>query len=235
MVRRRSDLVLVLIGSVAFAITAVLAKQGVYSWEAQAFRTLNDLPDAIRPAVWVLNQYGVFITIPVLSLIAFASGHRRMALALAASGIGVYLLAKLIKLYVERGRPGDLIASVNERETFAVDSLGYPSGHAAVAAALTVILAAYLGRRWAIAAICLAVIVPLCRTYIGAHLPLDLIGGAALGVIAAASVDLLIGVPAREPLPLARRSELAVRRVRRESCHQLSRAGARAAVERPPQ
>jgi undecaprenyl-diphosphatase len=201
MVRRRSDLVLVLIGAVVFAVSAALAKQGVYRWEAQAFRTLNDLPDAIRPAVWVFNQYGVFITIPILSLIAFASGRHRMALALALSGVGVYLLAKLIKLYVERGRPGDLIASVNERETFAADSLGYPSGHAAVAAALTVIVAAYLGRRWAIAAICLAVIVPLCRTYIGAHLPLDLIGGAALGVIAAAGVDLLMGVPARQPVP----------------------------------
>jgi undecaprenyl-diphosphatase len=203
MVRRRSDLILVLIGSIVFAITAVLAKQGVYAWEEHAFRTLNDLPDAIRSGVWVFNQYGVFITIPILSLIAFASGRRRMAFALAASGVGVYLLAKLVKLYVERGRPGDLIAAVNERETFAPDSLGYPSGHAAVAAALTVIVAAYLGRRWAIAAICLAVIVPLCRTYIGAHLPLDLIGGAALGVTAAAVVDLLMGVPARDPLPVA--------------------------------
>ena len=202
MVRRRSDLVLVAIGGVLFAVTAVLAKQGVYAWEGQAFRLLNDLPDVIRPAVWAFNQYGVFITIPILSVIAFASGRRRMAVALAASGIGVYLLAKLVKLYVERGRPGDLIANVNERETFASDSLGYPSGHAAVAAALTVIVAAYLGRRWAIAAICLAVIVPLCRTYIGAHLPLDLIGGAALGVVAATGIDLIMGVPAREPVPV---------------------------------
>jgi len=83
------------------------------------------------------------------------------------------------------------------REAFAPDSLGYPSGHAAVAAALTVIVAAYLSRRWAIVAICLAIIVPLCRTYIGAHLPLDLIGGAALGVTAAALVNLVMGVPVR--------------------------------------
>ncbi len=201
MVRRRSDLVLVPLGALVFVVTAVLAKQGVYAWEAQTFRVLNDLPDSIQPAVWVFNQYGVFITIPVLSLVALASGRRRMALALAASGVGVYLLAKLVKLYVERGRPGDLITSVNEREIFAPDSLGYPSGHAAVAAALTVVVAAYLGRRCAIAAVCLAVIVLLCRTYIGAHLPLDLIGGAALGVVAEAAVDLIMGVPVRAPVP----------------------------------
>jgi membrane-associated phospholipid phosphatase len=198
MVRRRPlDIVLLLLGAVVVAATAVLAKRGVSGWEAAAFRTLNDLPEAIRPIVWVFNQYGVFITIPVLSLVALLSGRRRMAIALAVSGIGVYLLAKLVKVFVERGRPGDLIEGVNARETFAADSLGYPSGHAAVAAALTVIVAAYLSRRWAIAAICLAVIVPLCRTYIGAHLPLDLIGGAALGVTAAAFVNLIMGVPER--------------------------------------
>jgi membrane-associated phospholipid phosphatase len=140
----------------------------------------------------------VFITIPVLSLVALLTDRRRLAIALAVSGIGVYLLAKLVKLSVERGRPGDLLEAVNEREVFAPDSLGYPSGHAAVAAALTVIVAAYLSRRWAIAAICLAVTVLLCRTYIGAHLPLDLIGGAALGVTAAC-VDLIMGVP--RPMP----------------------------------
>jgi glycosyltransferase 2 family protein len=196
-VRRRLDIELLVLGTIVLCVTAVLARRGVYAWEATAFRSLNELPDGIRPGVWVFNQYGVFITIPLLSVVALLSGQRRLAIALAVSGIGVYLLAKLLKLYVERGRPGDLIDGVIERETFAPDSLGYPSGHAAVAAALTVIVAAYLSRRWAIAAICLAIIVPLCRTYIGAHLPLDLIGGAALGVTAAALVNLVMGVPTR--------------------------------------
>jgi glycosyltransferase 2 family protein len=197
MVRRRLDVLLLIIGALVLVVTAVLAKRGVYAWEETIFRAFNDLPDSIRPFVWVFNQYGVFITIPVLSLVAFLSHQRRLALALLVSGVGVYLLARLVKLYVERGRPGDLIEAVQGRETFAPDSLGYPSGHAAVAAALTVIVAAYLGRRWAIAAICLGAIVPLCRMYIGAHLPLDLIGGAALGVIAAAVVNLAMGVPKR--------------------------------------
>jgi membrane-associated phospholipid phosphatase len=197
-VRRRLDIVLLVIGIVVLCTTAVLAGRGAYAWEAAVFRSLNDLPDSIGSVVWIFNQYGVFITIPVLAAVALVSGQQRLAIALIVSGVGVYLLAKLLKLYVERGRPGDLIADVVPRETFAPDSLGYPSGHAAVAAALTVIVAAYLSRRWAIAVICLAVIVPLCRMYIGAHLPLDLIGGAALGVTAAAIVNLVMGVPVRE-------------------------------------
>jgi membrane-associated phospholipid phosphatase len=40
-------------------------------------------------------------------------------------------------------------------------------------------------------------VVPIVRMYVAAHLPLDLIGGAALGVLVASTVGLLLGV--REP------------------------------------
>ena len=146
----------------------------------------------------MLNQYGVFLTIPTFTVIALLFRRWRMAVALAVSGVGVYLLAKVMKGFVDRGRPGALLDDVAGRETFAAGSLGYPSGHAAVAAAMTVIVAAYMSRRWAVVAIALAVIVPLCRMYVAAHLPLDLVGGAALGVTAAAAVNLALGVPRRE-------------------------------------
>jgi membrane-associated phospholipid phosphatase len=35
--------------------------------------------------------------------------------------------------------------------------------------------------------------------YVAAHLPLDLIGGAALGVTVASAVNLLLGVPIHVP------------------------------------
>ena len=93
---------------------------------------------------------------------------------------------------VERGRPGALLAGVEARETFGAESLGFPSGHAAVAAALTVVVAAYLSVRWAVAAIVLGAIVIFGRIYVGAHLPLDVIGGAALGVVAGTAVVLIV-------------------------------------------
>ena len=100
---------------------------------------------------------------------------------------------------MSRGRPSAFLEEVVERETFSPDSLGYPSGHAAVAWAITIILLAYLGRPWQIASIVLAIVVPITRMYVAAHLPLDLIGGAALGITVASAVNLVIGVPARAP------------------------------------
>ena len=41
-------------------------------------------------------QYGTFITIPVLAVIALAFRRFRLALALALAGVGVYLVARVV-------------------------------------------------------------------------------------------------------------------------------------------
>jgi membrane-associated phospholipid phosphatase len=197
--RRRSDALLMVAGMVILFASTVLARRGVYRWEVVTFQAINDLPGGIRPFLWVLNQYGTAITIPVASAIALLFRRWLLALALAISGVAVYVLAKVIKEFVGRGRPADFVEEVVERETFSPSSLGYPSGHAAVAWAITLILLVYVGRPWQIAAIVLAIVVPLVRMYVAAHLPLDLIGGAALGVAVASGVNLLLGVPIHRP------------------------------------
>jgi membrane-associated phospholipid phosphatase len=189
---RRLDVVLAAGGAMVLATSAVLARRGVYGWEANIFHAINGLPGNIRPFIWALNQYGTAITIPVATIAALLFRRWRMAISFAVSGIAVYWLAKVIKEYVARGRPAALLEDVVEREAFAPMSLGYPSGHAAVAWAITIVVLAYLGRPWRIAAIVLAIVVPLYRMYVAAHLPLDLIGGAALGVTVASLVNLLI-------------------------------------------
>ena len=166
-----------------------------YGWEVAIFQSINGLPGSLRPFVWVLNQYGTAVTIPVAAAAALVFRKWFMAASLAVSGGVVYWLAKVIKEYVSRVRPAALLAGVVERETFSPGSLGYPSGHAAVAWAITIIVLAYLGLPWRILAVVLASVVPLCRMYVAAHLPLDLIGGAAFGLTVASLVNLLFGVP----------------------------------------
>jgi membrane-associated phospholipid phosphatase len=197
--RRLLDVILVVSGATLVVTTAFLARRGTYGWEVTVFQAINGLPESLRPVLWVLNQYGTAVTIPVATAVALLFRKWFLAIALAISGVTVYLLAKVIKEYVVRGRPAAILEGVVERETFSPDSLGYPSGHAAVAWAITIILLAYLGRPWQISAIVLAIVVPVVRMYVAAHLPLDLIGGAALGVTVASAVNLLLGVPMLEP------------------------------------
>ena len=202
--RRRVDFVLMVTGAAVLVTSTLVAKRDVYGWEVTIFQAINGLPGSIRPYLWVLNQYGTVVTVPVATVVALLFRKWLLALSFAISGVAVYFLAKVIKEYVERGRPSAILEGVVERETFSPDSLGFPSGHAAVAWAITIIVLAYLGRPWRIAAVTLAIVVPLARMYVGAHLPLDLIGGAALGVMIASAVNLALGVPVRQPAAEAR-------------------------------
>ena len=75
---------------------------------------------------------------------------------------------------------------------------GFPSGHAAVSAALAFILFAYLPGRWRWVPLALAVIVPAGRLYVGAHFPLDVVGGSVVSGIAAGALATFVGgVPDR--------------------------------------
>jgi membrane-associated phospholipid phosphatase len=135
-------------------------------------------------------QYGTFATVPLLAAVALARRRPRVAMALAASGTAAWYLAKAVKPLAGRGRPASLLPGVHLRGSEEGD-LGFPSGHAAVSAALTVVLWPDLppaGRR-ALAGLC--GIVSLARLYVGAHLPLDVVGGAALGVAVGSGVNAL--------------------------------------------
>jgi glycosyltransferase 2 family protein len=185
--------IVVLCAAVAVLLaTMLVARTELAPLEVSIFRAVNDLPQGLHTVVWPFMQYGTFITIPSLAVIALLFRRFRLALALALAGVGVYAVALVVKNVVDRGRPSALLTAVEERELFGTDSLGYPSGHAAVAAALTVVVAAHLSTRWVIVALALGAVVLFGRIYVGAHLPLDVIGGAALGAIAGSVVNLIV-------------------------------------------
>ena len=114
--------------------------------------------------------------------------------------MGTWLLAKVVKDAFPRGRPGAILEEATLRGIGA-GGRGYPSGHAAVSAASSFGLWAYLPRRWRWVPVGLTGIVCLARVYVGAHLPLDVVGGAALGVATGALATFLGGVPGRRRLP----------------------------------
>jgi membrane-associated phospholipid phosphatase len=197
--RRRADLFGLCLGLALFVAGAAMAAQGLAAGEKEVFVAVNSLPNALYYLIWPFMQYGVFLTIPVLIVIALILRRVRLAAAMAIAGIGVYLLARIVKEIVKRGRPEALIGDIEAREIFATGSLGFPSGHVAVAAGLSVVVTPHLRGRWRAVPAALVVIVGIGRMYVGAHTPLDLVGGAALGVSAGCVANLLIGVPASDP------------------------------------
>ncbi len=118
------------------------------------------------------------------------------------SGLAAYYAADLVKSLVGRERPASLpVGAVLHEGT--VGGAGFVSGHSAVAAALATAAAPYLTRRGRRVAWALAWTVALARVYVGAHLPLDVVGGVALGWAIGSLVHWVVGVPARD-VPAAR-------------------------------
>ena len=108
------------------------------------------------------------------------------------AGTGAWVLAKAVKPVVGRGRPAAILGAIHQRGKEEGD-LGFPSGHAAVSAALTLVAWRDIGPDRRLVSAMLSGFVPFARMYVGAHLPLDVIGGSALGVCVASLVDLVFG------------------------------------------
>jgi membrane-associated phospholipid phosphatase len=191
-----SDVALVLVGFALLVLASLpVHPDRVSGAEASVFRVLNGTTVLPFVVVWPVMQLGNVLVVPVSAAVAGFLRRWRLAAELLLAGAGTYLLAKVVKGIVPRGRPDGLVADVVIRGAEA-HGRGYISGHAATLTALAVVAWPWLGRRGRIAVVVLVGVVCLTRVYVGAHLPLDVVGGAALGLAVAGAVRLLLGRPA---------------------------------------
>jgi undecaprenyl-diphosphatase len=186
--------VLLIVGGGAVLVAAALAVRGgaVSGPEAGVFRIVNATTVLPFVVVWPLMQLGNVLVVPGSALAVAALRRWQLAAELLLAGGGTYLLAKVVKGLAPRGRPATLLSDVVIRGA-AAHGRGFVSGHAAVLAALAAVAWPALGRRGRIAVGALVVVVSLARIYVGAHLPLDVVGGAALGLAVGGAVRLLVG------------------------------------------
>jgi len=166
----------------ALVAGGLVARTGVPEAEQAVFEAVNGLPGALYPAVWLPMQLGSLPGGLVLAGALGVDARRRTVLAVAAGAVvTTWVVAKEVKEVVQRSRPleAGMDVVVHDGST----GLGYASGHAAVAFAIYTVAAPHLGPRWRPVALGLAGFVALARVYSGAHLPLDVVGGAGLGVL----------------------------------------------------
>ena len=207
--RHGGDLVRVALGLAVLGTVFLIVRRGQLPLlERDVFRLVNDLPSVVLPVIWVVMQLGNVLAVPTLAAGALLARRFRLARDLAVSGVLAYLAADLVKGLVRRERPIGLPVGAVHNEH--VTGLGFISGHAAVAAALATAAAPYLSRRPRRALWALAWTVGLARVYVGAHLPLDVLGGLATGWAIGSLVHWVFGVPRWEP-PVARVAALLAR------------------------
>jgi membrane-associated phospholipid phosphatase len=199
--RRWGDLVAVAAGVAVLAGGMATVEDGtVPAWERDLFEAINELPGALYPVLWPFQQLGALLVGPVVALVAAATRHLRLALgALMVTGAKL-LTERQVKEAVTRERPGTSIdPDINARGDVPLAGESFVSGHAVLVTGLAVIVTPYLRGRWKALPWVVVALVAVTRVYVGAHNPLDVVGGAGLGLAIGALVNLVLGVPNRRP------------------------------------
>lgn len=158
-------------------------------WEQEIFDAINGLPDWLEAPMWVFQLAGLLFAPLVVAAIAAAMRRWRLAAALVVL-VPIKLLVEkgVVKQLVERERPGTSICGLDEtcadfRGDVPLEGLSFVSGHAIIAWAVVTLLWAVLPGRWRWVPVAVAVLNAVARVYLGAHNPLDVIGGGAVGVV----------------------------------------------------
>lgn len=131
---------------------------------------------------WVGGGWFAVILVPVVAIAILLLLKRRWsALYFATATIASTVVVLIVKASFGRPRPDEIFANL--------DAGSFPSGHAANAATLGVVLALIAWRWWAwVIAGAWMLLMALARTYIGAHWLSDTIGGLLIGIAVAVIV-----------------------------------------------
>lgn len=196
--RRWADAWTAVAAAAVTALTAWAVAGGtVGGLERAAFRFVNGWPDAWRWPLWIFQTLGVLGMPLVVAAVALLLRTWWLAAALVALvPLKLAIEHDVLKALVQRERPGTTIPGAVLRD---VPSAGesFPSGHAIIAFGIVALLLPYLRRRWQVLVVVLAVLNSVARIYLGGHAPLDVVGGAAAGLLVGALLNLAVGVPDR--------------------------------------
>jgi len=161
--------------------------------EVGAVEAWNGLPAVVGWPLRAVMQLGT-LWFGLLAVTATAWRCRRVGmLAPAALFVSVaiaFRLDNVLKDLIERPRPYDVRPDLQARDH--VGGFAYPSGHTTMAVAIAAALHPVLPRPARAVAWGLAALVAVARLHVGAHWPLDLVGGAALGIAVAAAAWLVV-------------------------------------------
>jgi glycosyltransferase 2 family protein len=183
----------VLGGLVVLASAAVVASSGtVREPELSVFHAVNELPSWLYQPLWVFQQFGnLVVAFVVVLAIAVVLRSPKLAAFAVVAVVGKLTFERAVKSVVERRRPGTSVGDVVLRGDVSTGGLSFVSGHAVITAAMATILTPVLHGRWRYLPWVVVAGNGFARVYVGAHNPLDIVGGIALGVAIGAAILLI--------------------------------------------
>ena len=189
------------IGAGVFGLAALLAHTGQNAIDQRVFLFFNDVPgwlaDVLTPVAKLFLPLGLFVVIVAAGAFVTIRHRSGVPLAAGASAAAVaYVLANLAKAVAQRPRPYEVLTDAVLRQPPA-HGTSFPSSHVSVAVATVIALLPFLPRRLAPWAIVYAALVGWSRMFLGVHFPLDVLGGAGVGLFVGGCTLVVLGLVLR--------------------------------------
>ena len=137
--------------------------------------------DPILEGITYAGSFGVVWLVLAVVLSGFSWRRPSLAVRVGATILVAEALSSGAKEWLDRERPPLRDPDPEPLVSLPATS-SFPSGHSTVAFACATVLALAVPRlRWPLVA--LAALIAVSRVYVGVHYPLDVLAGAALGVL----------------------------------------------------
>jgi len=194
--RRARDAWIAGAGLAVFLLCAAVASSGtVGSAERAVFRAINGLPEWLYQPMNAVQYLGTLVVGPILAVAALLFRKWRLAAA-AACATGLKLLSERgVKQMVQRQRPGTSGPDAILRGNVPPHGLSFVSGHMILTGSLATLVTPYLPGKWKLVPWIPVAAVGIARIYLGAHNPLDVVGGLGVGLLIGGVLNLAFGVP----------------------------------------
>jgi undecaprenyl-diphosphatase len=183
-------------GAALFGAAALLLTTGTTGWDESVFRVLNQVPAAAASVLTPLSRLFLpagIIAVLVLAVVYVVARNRGvMPLAAGAAAAALaWALAHAAKAITDRPRPYEAMADTVLRQQHA-HGTSFPSSHTAITLAVAIALVPFMARPVAAAGIAYAALTGWSRVYLGVHYPLDILGGAGIGMVASGVILLAL-------------------------------------------